>query len=994
MDAATFLQAVWPASGYYALAIPFVPRGTTRPIFRHKVFTSPQEALTSAQQIGVQQDVYFCVHSLQAPKVWNPRKPNRKTGELGDYETRTHKNMLAAKCLFVDIDVGTGAGKYPTQRDAVQALRGFISAVSLPAPIVVSSGGGIHAYWPFDQEIPSTQWVPLAQKLKALAAAHEFFADPSRTADAASVLRLPGTLNHKGAPRPVQILRDGPVTPVETLTQIIDAAADAAGIASTAIPAVPAHLDGFGTNTTVNTLPPPGMKGLLTACGQIRSAVTHAATLSEPVWYATLGVIRHCRNGEAAAHKFSAAYPGYSHDETATKLFQLEAGDVGPTTCERLDSLTPDICASCPSHSKVKSPLVAARGQDYLAEPVHIPATTPSTLSVTTQPVQLPPAPYPYKRLVSGVYVDLIQKGKTSDDTQTVDQIKILDHDFFPVRRYRDPNKLTETHVWVAVLPIVGQTELHIPAEAMYDTKKLGNVLSNRGVFVGLSALTLLGNYMVAYIKVLQTAAIADTVRGSLGWNDELTEFTLPDKVLHADGKVSSPTLDPATARTVSAVHAAGTLARQIDLLRFFNHPQYAPNQFAICAALGAPLFYMTGHHGVIINMSGKPGSSKSTTLYTGAGLWGHPEKLTINGTTQGATANARDNRAMVMSNLPLTVDEITRMPPKAMADMAMSVTQSEGRLRLDVTGAERKTAQGSKSTIMLCTANTSLYSSLAADRADSTAESVRVLEIPFKAGSVHTKAEADHYLEELKANYGHIGEQFMRYVVCNRTKVHDRVRLIMRAIDAKLNIQSSERFWSAAAAAAFAACEIAADLGLLAYNVRDLWTWLAHDQIPAMRSAMSEQYLPAVSVLADYLETINANMLVLQTGGTPGTGTPWKSNLPVIIRQPTSTQLLARHELAAGLLWLQRKSFKEYCLRLGHNYTAIIASLMQDKIIGPKPVPKVLGAGTDYAKGQSTCWLVNMSHHELSGELEAAAILRANDSSVVPFNPQGVTHG
>ena len=81
-------------SGYYTLALPFVPRGTSTLIFQHKVFTAQSDALDMAQQLCTQRDVYFCVHSLKEPRVWNPRKLNRKTGELGAYETRTHKRVL------------------------------------------------------------------------------------------------------------------------------------------------------------------------------------------------------------------------------------------------------------------------------------------------------------------------------------------------------------------------------------------------------------------------------------------------------------------------------------------------------------------------------------------------------------------------------------------------------------------------------------------------------------------------------------------------------------------------------------------------------------------------------------------------------------------------------------------------------------------------------------------------------------------------------------
>jgi len=988
VNVAEFLRAVWPATGYFALAIPWTPPGTNTALFVHKVIQSHEDAIRAAEKLAPTADVYFCVQTLAEPRVWNPKKKNRRTGELGAYEVRTQRNMCAAKCVVMDIDVGPDDHKYRTQVEALRHLKEFTVAARLPAPIIVSSGMGLHVYWPFVDALPTARWAPVAAKLKALAAAKGLKIDPTRTADAASVLRLPGTLHHKGTPRPVQILRGGRCTPAEDIEARLDAALSACDVSVQMPQRPPSHLEGFADNTTIHTSPPPGIKAVILACPQMQYAMANAASLSEPLWYAALGLIRHTREGDKAAHKFSAKDSRYSATEVENKLANLAAQNIGPTTCAKFDALNPGVCAGCPQWGKIKSPVVAAKFTDYAPPPV-----APAAKGAQPSAVTIPTAPYPYKRLATGVYVEISVKPKKGEENeiQLTEPVKILDHDFYPVRRYRDPYRLTETHVWCAVLPLVGMTEIHLPADAMYDTKKLSQLLSNNGVFVAQNAVNMVGMYMVAYIKQLQRAAVADVVYGALGWTDDMQEFVLPHKVIRADGTAKVPTMDQGAQRTVAAVHAAGEMSRQLELLKFFNHPEYAPNQFAICAALGAPLLHMTGHHGVIVNMSGKPGASKSTTLYTGAALWGHPEKMTINGTSQGATAQARDNRMMIMSNLPLTVDEITRMPPRAMADMAMSVTQSEGRLRLDTTGAERKTLQGSKSTIMLCTANTSLYSALASDRADSTAESVRVFEILFNPQQVHTKAQADTYLAELKEHYGHIGEAFITYVVAHREEVQQHVRTIMQAIDTRMAITGGERFWSAVAAVACAACEIGAKLGLLPYDVRTLWAWLSREQIPFMRSAMAEQYLHPVSILAEYLETINANMLVLQTASTVQ---GWHSNMPTIIRQPTSTQLLARHEIDKGLMWVQKKGFKEYCTRLGHNYITIIRTLTEDKIISNKTVLKVLGAGTDYAKGQSSCMLVNMFNTLLSGELAAAEKLRSQDNKVITFPPQGSTSG
>lgn len=979
MDAAEFLRMVWPSEGYYALATPFTPNGQTKSLYAHKVFDSIDTAVQAVEQLKKHKDVYFCIHSLREQKVWNPKKRDFKTGELGAYEIRSQENMLQGRALFFDLDVGLKAGKYATQQAALTGLRMFVADAHLPKPFVSSSGGGLHVFWPLTEALPSAEWVTLASKLKALATHHHLLFDPARTTDTASVLRVPGTFNLKNpaAPRPVTLLFDRVVaTPAAAMTRALDEALIRAGLPTTPVlvkPRAPVD-DLLGSNTQIQSGPPVGFPALVKACLQVRGVVAAKGNVSEPLWYAMLGLVRYCEDGQKAAHYISKGHPSYSFDDTEQKLHQLESKAVGPTTCEKIESVNPGGCDGCSRRQTVKSPLTAARHTEQAPAPV-IPAlpSLPDVVEVT-----IPDPPSPYMRLKSGAVA--IEVGVKDDPDQRETTI-ILPYDFHPVRRLTDAARGIETHIWSANLPRVGYTQLMIDADALYDPRKLATTLANKGIFPQGESVNLLRSYMVAYINTLQTATDAETLQTNLGWNDDYTAFVLPSKTILSDGTVKPTNLGMAAERATAAIHKAGTLEEQVRLLKFFNHPDYAPNQFAICAALGAPIFFATGHHGVVINMSGPPGASKSTTLYTGASLWGDPLSFCINGTTRGATHNARDNRMAITANLPQMVDEITRMPPRDAADLAMGVTQSEGRLRLDTSGMERKQVHSNKSTIMLCTANTSLYTILSSERADSTAESMRVFEMQFDLTHVHKKSEADAYMLDLRKNYGHIGEAFVSYVARNRDKVTNRVRQIIQVFDDAAEIQSGERFWSAAAATALAACEVANELGLLQYKPKVIWNWLLSKQLPNMRTTLVEQYTPPIGVLAEYMELVNGNMLVLQRGTIRG-----HENLSNVIRQPQNAQLLARLEQDTGRMWIMKKSFRDYCVRYGHNFSRILDSLHTRGVITNKHERKVLGAGTDYAKGQAWCLTVNMNHPDMVGE---QLIPKKIAGKVLPF-PSG----
>ena len=132
--------------------------------------------------------------------------------EYGSSESRTQANAVGAYGFWVDIDCGeqkAAEGKgYATIEEALAAVDSFCKATGLPKPnITVNSGGGIHVHWILTDLVLKEPWQAYAKKFKALAAKFGFLADPSRTADIASVMRIPGTMNRKyDPPKPVALL--------------------------------------------------------------------------------------------------------------------------------------------------------------------------------------------------------------------------------------------------------------------------------------------------------------------------------------------------------------------------------------------------------------------------------------------------------------------------------------------------------------------------------------------------------------------------------------------------------------------------------------------------------------------------------------------------------------------------------------------------------------------------------------------------------------------
>ncbi|MBI3329655.1 MAG: hypothetical protein HYZ81_23485 [Nitrospinae bacterium] len=105
---------------------------------------------------------------------------------------------------------------------------------------------------------------------------------------------------------------------------------------------------------------------LVARCAFIRHGQNHAATLSEPEWYAMVSNMARCTNGPAAVHELSAPYPRYTVQETDAKIAHA-LKDTGPHTCAFIQARGFQGCP--PWGCGVKAPVILARCDPRQAGP-------------------------------------------------------------------------------------------------------------------------------------------------------------------------------------------------------------------------------------------------------------------------------------------------------------------------------------------------------------------------------------------------------------------------------------------------------------------------------------------------------------------------------------------------------------------------------------------------------------------------------------------------
>lgn len=987
MTPTEFLRAVWPDDGFYCIAVKLEHGG-----YWHTVHHTVEQAAEFVAKHRDNKDIYFCIHSLKEEQVWNPRKRDPKTGEMGAWSIRTKPNMREARVFFFDLDVGQGEGKYPSVGAAVNELWRFCNEALLPTPMIVKSGGGVHVYWVLEDSIQTHQWAVYAERLRALAEAHDFMVDPARTTDTASILRVAGTYNLKtGTPRPVEVKLEGSVTPTEEFIYMLTRACEEAGVkADDAKPATtvplnrPAHLQNVeGGNLDEKRTFKPVEFGQLIECPQARWAANTEGSLDYPAWRCWLSIFNCIVDGEQFCREWSELSDQF--DEVAFE--NTMANLSGPYHCSEVAKLCGGgRCDGCVLNGKGRTPLQIA---DY-AE-----AAPPPQVTIEFEGEQIvidvPNPPEPYIRRDGGGIIRIAAGTKTD----RFDEL-IYEFDLFPVAVITNEESELEQSRWRVNMG-EKRIDFTIDADALYDGRKFTQTIAHKGVYPDHSKVGKLQAYMVAYVKQLRAQAEAEAQHNRLGWANDYKSFILPDRIFHADGTVKPAHLSKNALRTCDKVGRAGTLEKQVELMQFYNRKEYLANQFMILCALAAPILHLTGHFGAIVNASGEAGSSKSTTLYTAASLWGVPQRLPINGTNSGATMMARNNYITVLSNIPVCVDEITHIPPKEASNMAMNISQAEGRIRMGPDGVQRPAPESMKSTIMLATANTSLHALLSLDNASGTAGSMRVLEIAFAKARAEMKHEADRFLSELAKNYGHIGPAFIHNVVQRMDELGPRMLATSQQFDSMCGIAPSERFWSAVSSAALTAGEIAVEQGLLPFDMLRVRNWIINTLIPAQRGVIASQYATPLGVLTEFLEQINHQILVT---------TPVQGEATDNVLRDIHGQLSGHFDTKSKTLWVMKKVFKDYCVKIGANYLNVLNELNKrtpgqpattPPIVSSTAIKKVLGARTRHAKAQSPCFVVNMDHPELTGVVEervapAAAPVVFSEEEMPRIQPKPVS--
>ena len=721
--------------------------------------------------------------------------------------SRLSKNAVKMRALFLDIDCGVGKD-YDSKQAAAAALGTFLSETSLidlGEPYVNDSGGGLHVYWPLNEDADISVWKPVAENLKRLCKQKGFNIDFGVTGDASRVLRVPDTNNYKKEkPRLVRIKVQGKTFDIERINTILKDLLTVTYEETSALTLnIPVSRPKETGATSVKLLENSStffknIDAKKDGCLQLEHYKKHAADDGmEPLFFNIVSWAKKCDDGFEWANKLGAMHP-YDADRIQTKWNSTK----GPSPCLKLDEVNPGVCTGCPHFGKITNPLVWGRElktdnteKEIVMERMATEEVEEITAPTVTKPV--PPRGYSYGQN-GGIYVD-----KTEEDSQgnkTRKQIMLLPYDMFVV----DILNRNGDHIvhMVACRP-EGAIDILLPQRAVVSKDETVKALASQNIIASFGSGNdkNLSDYVRACVEQASANKKAIKVPNNCGWQEDKT-FVYNSHIYTPTGKkifVPTPGLENINQHT----QPSGTLDGWKDVINLFIKREIWNILTMGLVGPASLLMEFSGFNGMTYHLgSSDSGTGKSLALSIAESFFGQPGMYRVG---QATSAVALQQRQGILGSLPLVTDEITaknRGDFEWLPTFLLDQSQGKGKERMESNAnKERLNVLNWKSTALL-TSNTHVFDFLGGMRKHaSQAEMLRVLEECPTIKLEWNDAES-MTLDQLKTNYGVVGDILITWMVQNQEIVKDVFKKTHEMLKKEFSTTNDERYWSAGNAA------------------------------------------------------------------------------------------------------------------------------------------------------------------------------------------------
>jgi hypothetical protein len=920
MDIKKFLTTVLADEGLYCVV------GIKEKTVRQEFFTKKKDLAIQALTFDNQgYDVYSALASFKNNK-------------------RVASSVSTLQSFFMDLDCGEGK-PFLDKRDALQKLKDFCKKSDMPKPtVIVDSGRGIHVYWVLSAPVGIGKWQPIATKLKLLCKTYSFEADAVVTADAARILRIPGTRNFKtDPPLPCVIVGEiGVKYDIALFEKFNVPGKDVEVPVTTKTMSAEDQklMDSLMGNYTKKfskiLLKTAEGKG----CAQIDRAINSPNDLSYAEWVDVLSVVKFCEEGPVAIHEISKGYENYDAEDTK----KIASSISYPHLCSTFESNNPAGCANCPLKGKIKSPISigmevkAATEEDNIVHvevdnPVDVlkgdtgnkaqdglfeaPSVEPKT---TLQTYVIPSYPYPYFRGANGgIY--LKTKSKDGDE----EDIEVYHKDLYPVKRIRDPVMGSCTLIRLHT-KLEGVKEFVVQSTKLLSKEEFKRELGFHGVLV-INPEPLM-YYFMAWSKKMEAIMKEEEALTQFGWTEKLDSFVVGARRIKVDRIEENPP-SAFTQGFFKAFEPKGTLEGWKKAAEFINRPGFEAHQYMLGLSFASPLMiFVSSIKGGIFNLySSESGLGKSQAQFLGATVWGASDTLVMHGTD---TINTMWNRAEIMKNIPLYLEEVTNMPADDASGFAYKSGEGKQRNRLSNFGQNKERYRGESWALQIgMSSNAKLSDKIAQKKASPKGEMQRLFEVEaFKLLDETTNVMAiREFNEAILQNYGHACVPYIQELLKNMVAAKTLVDTVSVKLSESAGLTVQNRIWLAQTATVISGLTIAKKLKLINFDLDNLISWVV-GKLRENKEIVSQSDVRIEDLITNYIAENIRGVLRIKSTSDCRIADPSNADVLTLPDASPMYKWVARHEFDVNRLYLIASPFRKWCSAQQLDYQDILRKL------------------------------------------------------------------
>lgn len=830
--------------------------------------------------------------------------------------SRKAESSAFLRSFFIDLDVGHDK-PYDSKQDAQDAIEHLCATAELPPPVIVDSGGGIHAYWIFDEDVPYATWKPYAVKFKAKV--QEYIPiDPAVTADAARIMRAPYTFNQKYSP-PLETK----VLALDYHTYSFDAFVEYLGAEESAVESVLATVSKGLDEDTLKMLKHDNIETVFQiiaerslkdeGCNQIKHILMNAASLEEPLWHSGLSIARHCVDWEWAIHAMSEDYPKYDAEQTLRKANETNGK---PHSCAIFDSRNPGGCKDCPFRGRITNPLALGR---------HLKEAPPNeenevrvasgTASVTEAPPTFPDYLKPYQRGANGgIYF------VPPSDSET-DPVLLFEHDVYPVKRMF--SRVDGECLLLRVnLPKDPMREFMFPMHSINAQDRFNEAMGKYGVtFNSRAAAEHMRYYINKWYKYMLNIAAAEAMRTQMGWTEENDGFVVGHSEIKRDGSVIKSAASPLINSMAKACARAGSYDLWKAAAQRLNDVGAELHAFTVLVAFASPLAKFTTTGGGMLCLTGPSGFGKSGALFAGLSVYGNPRELALMGKSN-ATENAMTAWFTGLKNIPLGIDEASNKEGKELSELIHRSTSGKGRLRMKSNVDAVRDIEQTASSYIIGSSNQSLYDKMFMVKGSPDGEVARLIELsitsclPLQRNPEYGREVFDVF----RLNYGHAVYEYIPHVFkVGEAYITATINGWIRRFQEKFGNEPAYRYYENMISAGMTAGELINQCSIVKYDLERIFHEVVLEVIKIRDETVKVNGFDYKSLIGEYMNRYQTGVLVISDTR--------------ITREPR-TALIARIEVTNGMFYVSKTEFRKFLAELQISGREFEHALTKDGIL------------------------------------------------------------